>query len=93
MLSACAAAGRTTRPPRQKTDMPSALSTANVAIHRSVDSNPGYTDQTCNDAFLVQAVCLFVYWGFRARRRQRSFCAHNCSLFYVAAGFLVYKIN
>ena len=21
---------------------------------------------------------LFVYWGFRARRRQRSFCAHNC---------------
>ena len=41
----------------------------------------------------VKKISLFAYWGFRARRRQSSFCAHDCSLFYVAAGFLVYKVN
>ena len=31
-----------------------------------------------NDPGLVAA--LFVYWGFRARRQRRSFCAHNVIL-------------
>ena len=25
-------------------------------------------------------VCLFVYWGFRARRQRRSFCAHTAEM-------------